>query len=84
MAVQFGFRWRSEKHLEALLLGRVRYRSDEATEILSINTVYPPILGDFLKLGDTPKTPVGSILHHFLIGLHLFPLVPPLFRRSLS
>jgi len=28
----------------------------------------PPILGDFFKLGDTPKPPAGSILHVFFSG----------------
>ena len=29
----------------------------ETAEIVSINPLYPPILGDFLNLGDTPQTP---------------------------
>ncbi len=29
----------------------------ETAEIVSINLLYPPILGDFLKLGDTPRPP---------------------------
>ncbi len=41
----------------------------ETTEIVSINPLSPPILGDFLKLGDTPRPPAGSILHLFFIGL---------------
>ena len=27
----------------------------ETAEIVSINPLYPPILGDFLNLGDTPR-----------------------------
>ena len=41
----------------------------EAVEIVSITPLYPPILGDFLKLGDTPRPPAGSILHLFFYGL---------------
>ena len=37
----------------------------ENAEIVSINPLYPPILGDFLNLGDTPRPPAGSILHLF-------------------
>jgi hypothetical protein len=29
----------------------------ETFEIVSINPLYPPILGDFLKLGGTPRPP---------------------------
>ena len=31
----------------------------------------PQILGDFLKLGDTPRPPAGSILHLFFSGLFI-------------
>jgi hypothetical protein len=41
----------------------------EAAEIASINPPDPPILGDFLKLEDTPRPPAGSILHLFFSGL---------------
>jgi hypothetical protein len=34
-------------------------------EIVSINPLYPPILGDFLNLGDTPRPQTGRILHLF-------------------
>jgi hypothetical protein len=27
----------------------------ETAEIVLINPIYPPVLGDFLKLGDTPR-----------------------------
>ena len=37
----------------------------KTAEIVSINPLYPPILGDFLNLGDTPRPPAGSILHLF-------------------
>ena len=37
----------------------------ETAEIVSINPLYPPILGDFLNLGDTPRPPAGSVLHLF-------------------
>ena len=42
----------------------------ETVEILSINPLYPPILGDIIKLGDTPKPPAGSILHLFTHRSH--------------
>jgi hypothetical protein len=29
----------------------------ETTELLSINPLYPPILGDFFKAGGHPQTP---------------------------
>jgi hypothetical protein len=41
----------------------------ETAKILSINPLYPPILGDFLRLGDTPRPPAGCILHLFFSGL---------------
>ena len=41
----------------------------ETAEILSINPLYPPVLGDFISLGDTPRPPAGSILHLFFSGL---------------
>ena len=37
-------------------------------EILPINPLYPPILGDFFKLGDTPRPPAGRILHLLFSG----------------
>ena len=37
----------------------------ENAEIVSINPPYPPILGDFLNLGDTPRPPATSVLHLF-------------------
>jgi hypothetical protein len=40
-------------------------------EILPINPLYPPILGDFINLGgDTPRPPIGRILHLFFSGLY--------------
>jgi hypothetical protein len=46
-------------------------RASDNEEIVLINPLYPPILGDFLKLGDTPRPPAGSILHLFFSGLYL-------------
>jgi hypothetical protein len=43
--------------------------------MLSINPLYPPILGDFLELGDTPRPPAGSILHLFFGGLTIFSTI---------
>jgi hypothetical protein len=43
----------------------------ETAEIVSINPLYPPVLGDFIKLGDTPRPPAGSILLLFFSGLLL-------------
>jgi hypothetical protein len=40
----------------------------ESAEIVLINPLYPPVLGD-IKLGDTPIPPAGSILHLFFSGL---------------
>ena len=34
-----------------------------------------PILGDFLKLGDTPRPPTGSILHLFISGLRIMAIL---------
>jgi hypothetical protein len=34
-----------------------------------MNPLYPPVLGDFIKLGDTPRPPAGSILHLFTIEI---------------
>jgi hypothetical protein len=42
--------------------------------MVSINPLYPPILGDFLKLGGTPRPPAGIILH--LFQRHLSELPP--------
>ena len=44
----------------------------ETAEILSINPLYPPSMGDILKLGVSPRPPTGSILHLFFSGLHIF------------
>ena len=41
----------------------------ENTEIVSINPLYPPVLGNFLKLGDTPRPPAECILHLFFSNL---------------
>jgi len=38
-------------------------------EIVLINPLYPPVLGDFLKMGDTPRPQAGSILHLFFGSL---------------
>jgi hypothetical protein len=40
--------------------------------IVPINPLYPTILWDFLKLGDTPRPPAGSILHLFFCGLIIY------------
>jgi hypothetical protein len=43
----------------------VPYKYKETAEILSINSLYPPVLGDIIKLWDTPRSPAGSILNLF-------------------
>ncbi len=53
------------------ILRTIPPKSIETAEILSINPLYPPILGDFLELGEhTPRPPAGSILHLFFSGFY--------------
>jgi hypothetical protein len=46
--------------------------NNETAELVSLNPLYPPILGGFLKLEDTPRPPAGSILHLFFSGLIIY------------
>jgi heterodisulfide reductase subunit A-like polyferredoxin len=51
-------------------------REEELGGILKQCILYPPPnLGGLLKLGDTPRPPVASILHLFFNGHIFFPIL---------
>ena len=49
--------WGSYVISTSQILRTIPYKPMGTAEILSINPLYPPILGDFLELGDTPRPP---------------------------
>ena len=49
--------WGSYAISTSQILRTIPYKPMGTAEILSINPLYPPILGDFLELGDTTPDP---------------------------